>query len=157
MSISPYTDQLLKRLNQRLEHLELQAASYGLDVPVHIALEIDNTRAQIEQIEVGSRSIISVELLEKMEPAERWKRLYDAIWQVEVELYSIKKTLESDRQHNQSRHKEFNMTIQKTIFDMDLIKRTQGKIYYIALFISLFIFIEVYLSFFRRRRIDASL
>lgn len=157
MPTSPYTDQLLQTLNERLQHLNLQAATYGLNMPTHIAMEIDSVKTQIEQIEVGSRNIISVELLERMEPVERWKRLYDAIWQLEVDLYSIKKTLDSDRHHNQSRHKEFNMTIQKTIFDMALIKRTQGKIYYIALFISLFIFIEVYISFFRRRRIDASL
>lgn len=150
MSISPYTDQLLQRLNQRLEHLELQAANYGIDVPVHIAMDIDSTKAQIEQIEVGSRSILSVELLEKMEPAERWKRLYDAIWQVEVDMYSIKKTLESDRHHNQSRHKEFNTTIQRLTFYMDMIKSTQRKIYYIALIICIFIFIEVYISFIRR-------
>jgi len=152
MSISPYTDQLLQRLNQRLEHLELQAAGYGIDVPVHIAMDIDSTKAQIEQIEVGSRSILSVELLEKMEPAERWKRLYDAIWQVEVDMYSIKKTVESDRHHNQSRHKEFNTTIQHLTFYMDMIKSTQRKIYYIAMIVCIFIFIEVYISFIRRRK-----
>jgi len=152
MHTSAYTDQLLHTLNERLYHLQLQEATYGADVPVHVAMEIESTKARIERIQVGSRNIISVELLEKMETPERWKRLYDAAWQLEVDLYTVEKTLESDRHHNQSRHKEFNMAVQRNTFEIEMMKREQKRLYIYALFLALLICIEIYISFIHRRK-----
>lgn len=139
-----YIDQMLQTLTSRLYKLKLQAATYGIDAPPHVSMEIDSIEAHIKQVEMGSKSLISVELLERMEPAERWKRLYDSIWEIEIILYTLQKNVEADRLRLQSRHREFNIAIQRNIFEIELLKRNQRKMYYIFAFLAVLVAILLY-------------
>jgi len=49
---------------QRLEELEVQAAKYGLDVPPHIANEVDELRAELDVVSVIDRKPIDRALRE---------------------------------------------------------------------------------------------
>lgn len=111
-----------------MQQLELQTAAMGLNTPPHIAMEIENIRDQIKQMQIGSRDIISVELLQRMEPAERWKRLYDAIWEIEQVIYTLQKNAEQSRDHLQARHKEFNTEIQRIGFENELLRRSYTRL-----------------------------
>jgi hypothetical protein len=118
-----YVDKILETLAARLNVLELQSAAYGLDTPPHIVTEIEGLKEKIEETRMASKSIISVQLLANMEPNERWKRLYDAIWEVEILLYTLQKNSESDRTRIQNRHTEFNISLQRNIIETEYYRR----------------------------------
>lgn len=126
---SPYVDQILESLSARLRILETQAATYGLDTPPHIVIEIGQLKEKIEDTRMAHKSIISVQLLAHMEPNERWKRLYDAVWEVEIILYTLQKNIDADRLRLQSRHMEFNTSLQRVMIDSEYQSRTDKRIY----------------------------
>ena len=118
-----YVDKILETLAARLQVLELQSAAYGLDTPPHIVNEIESLKSKIEETRMASKSIISVQLLANMEPNERWKRLYDAIWEIEILLYTVQKNTEADRMRIQTRHTEFNIALQRNIIETEYYRR----------------------------------
>lgn len=135
MEQTTYVDERLQRLTARLQQLELHAATTGIDTPAHVSIEINNIRQEIEQVQMSSKSLISLELLQRMEPVERWKRLYDSIWEVEIILHTLQKNAESDRLRTQNRHTEFNQQIQRISFENEALKNNQRRMYYLfALF-----------------------
>lgn len=138
MEITTYVDERLQRLTARLQQLELHAATTGIDTPPHVNIEIDNIRQEIEDVQMSSKSLISVELLQRMEPVERWKRLYEAIWEVEIILHRLQKNTESDRLRTQARHTEFNIANQRATFEIELLKRDQRRIYFILILFGAF-------------------
>lgn len=132
---SPYVDQILETLAARLRVLEQQAAAYGMDTPPHIVIEIGNIQDKIEETKMANKSIISVQLLQHMEPNERWKRLYDAIWEVEILLYTLQKNTAADRERIQLRHTEFNITLQRTMIENEYYRRIV-RVMLVAVFIA---------------------
>lgn len=145
MEQTTYVDERLQRLTARLQQLELHAATTGIDTPPHVNIEIDNLRQEIEQVKMSSKSLISLELLQRMEPVERWKRLYDSIWEVEILLYTLQKNTENDRIRTQKRHMEFNVNDQRATFEIELLKRNLRKTQYILSLLVVFIVIALYI------------
>lgn len=147
MAESTYTDEFLQTLTRRLEQLELQAAALGLQTPPHVSVEIEDIKAKIEQVKVENQSIISIEIIERMTPAEQWKRLYDEIWKIEKIVYTLQQNDTNNRIHQQKRHAEFNTAIQNIIFEHVLIKRDIHRLNVLVLIIGvlslLFAFIWV--------------
>jgi|ERR1700754_1347383 len=125
---SPYVDQVLLNLEARLRVLESQAATYGLDTPPHIVVEIEQLKEKIDETKMSHKSIISVQLLARMEPNERWKRLYDAIWEIEIILYTLQKNITADRIRLQARHTEFNTVLQRVLIDSEYDSRAHKRI-----------------------------
>lgn len=143
---SPYIDDMIKSLEARLHVLEVQAAQMGIDAPPHVVTEIEQIKSRLEEITMGSMSLISVELLQRMEPVERWKRLYDSLWELIIKFHTLEKNVESDRLRLQSRHKDFNIAIQRNTIENEFIKRNQRLIMYAFIFL----FLLIALSFFVR-------
>lgn len=117
MSEQKFLDDMVNALTKRLQALEMQAATFGLDTPPHISIEIEDIKQKIETTRLGAHSLLSADMINNMPPVERWKRLYDATWDIEIRIYAIEKELKNDRINIQSRHKEFNIAIQKVLFD----------------------------------------
>lgn len=134
-SDSPYVDKVLDNLTARLRVLEQQAGAYGLDTPPHIVIEIEDIKEKLQETTMAHKSIISVGLLQRMEPNERWKRLYDAIWEVEIILYTLQKNVAVDRIRLQARHTEFNTAIQRVMIESEYMKRNQKRMYYSIAFV----------------------
>jgi hypothetical protein len=70
-----------------------------------------------------------------MTPAEQWKGLYDAVWQVRKEIYALQQNDTNNRIHQQKRHTEFNTAIQNILFGNVLIKRDIHRLNVIVLII----------------------
>lgn len=143
---SPYVDQVLLNLEARLRVLETQAATYGLDTPPHIVIEIEDLKGKIEETKMSHKSIISVQLLARMEPNERWKRLYDAIWEIEIILYTLQKNVAADRLRLQARHTEFNTALQRTMIDVEYAKRMKAREYAAVALLFVLVAILFYLN-----------
>lgn len=123
-----YIGELIQKLGDRLAHLEVKAAQYGLDAPVHVLTEMEDIKSQLEELQMSTKSLVSIELLQRQTPLEIWKRLYDAIWEIEIILHTLKKNTEADRIRIQGRHTEFNTTLQRNVFEVELLKRHQSRI-----------------------------
>lgn len=140
-----HNEKLLETLEQRRNILEQQQARYGLDVPPHILLELDELRDEIEHTKMRHRGIMSAELLASMPPAEIWKNLYDSQWETNVIIYAMQKETERDRKNIQNRHREFNETIQKLIFENELLKRNQRYMFMALVFLSLCLIVILFI------------
>lgn len=123
-----YVGEMIQKLGDRLQILELQAASYGIDAPPQVLTEIQDIKSRIEQLQMSTKSLVSIELLQRMTPLEIWKRLYDAIWEIELIIHTIKKNIESDTVRIQKRHTEFNISVQRNSFEIELLKRGYSSI-----------------------------
>lgn len=107
------TEEVRVAKQRRLDQLEIQAATYGLDVPPHISTEIADLQSELELVFVMSRPALdprlrrvlaetdNVELLGKFIGAHA-RRLTDIeTWQSKRD----EKLLDDDKSRNQQRHK----------------------------------------------------
>jgi hypothetical protein len=128
-----YIGEMIEKLGGRLAALKIKAAQYGIDAPVHVLTEIEDIETQMQELQMSTKSLVSIELLQRQTPLEIWKRLYDAIWEVEIRLHTLIKNAEADRIRLQSRHTEFNTVLQRSIFEIELLKRNQTKHFYASI------------------------
>lgn len=122
MAESTYADDYLRILTRRLEQLELQAAALGVQTPPNIIVEIEDIKAKIEHATIGSESIISIEILERMTPAQQYKGLHDFVWHQSKQIYTLQQNDTSNRINVRERHTEFNIAIQSVQFENALLK-----------------------------------
>lgn len=129
METSTYTDELITTLTRRLHELELQAAAMGMSTPPHVNVEIQDIRERVQVLSQSAHPIISAEMIARMEPGERWKRLYDAIWELEVMVYSQQKNGDAARLDIQKRFMDINKLIQRCVFEIEIAKRERRRLY----------------------------
>lgn len=148
-----YPDVMRRTLSDRLRVLELQAAQFGLATPVHLVTQIEALHVELAKIDAVNHHPLSQETIESLPPAELWKRLYDAIWEVEINLYAVQSAAKKDKTDREERQKTLDTLLFAQDTQIALVSELSKRLYKIILgtiiTVGVFIFITLLFLVFR--------
>lgn len=85
---------VVSELRKRLEKLEIQVAQMGPNTPPITLIEIDDIKAQIEELTPEHQSAISAETAEDLGPVGRYQVLMSHVQTLYAKDYALEKALE---------------------------------------------------------------